>query len=280
MREVAIVGAGELGGAIADALARADVARTVRLADETGQIAAGKALDIAQAAPIESFSTRLTGSTDLLTAGGAELVVIADRAGGAGEWQGDEGLALLRRLALAPGAIVVYAGAHQRELVERGVRELKMPRARLIGSAPEAIAAAVRAMVALETGGSPGDVALSVTGAPPDRLVIPWEDATVGGYAAVRVLDEPARRRIASRVPALWPPGPLALAAAMTRVALALAGRSLRSTVCFVAPDDSQGKRTRAVALPVRLGPRGLERVVLPELNAHDRVALDSAMLL
>ena len=63
MREVAIVGAGELGGAVAHVLARRDVVRSIRSIDETGRVAAGKALDIAQAAPVEGFATKLTGTT-------------------------------------------------------------------------------------------------------------------------------------------------------------------------------------------------------------------------
>src|SRR5262245_55005726 len=97
MRAIAIIGAGELGGATAHALARADVARTITLVDDTGKVAAGKALDIAQAAPVEGFATELSGSTDLAVAAGADVVVIADRVG-AGEWQGEDALALLRRL--------------------------------------------------------------------------------------------------------------------------------------------------------------------------------------
>ncbi|MGE5245560.1 MAG: lactate/malate family dehydrogenase [Betaproteobacteria bacterium] len=280
MREVAIIGAGELGGAIAHAIARAEIAPMVRLVDETAHVAAGKALDIMQAAPVEAFSTRLVGSTDPLDAGGADLVVIADRADGAGEWRGDEALALLRRVAPAPDAAVVCAGAGQRDLIERAVRDLRLKRGRVVGSAPEALAAAVRALVALETDRSPDDVALALAGVPPDLVVICWEDASVAGYAAGRVLDEPTRRRIISRLPALWPPGPFALASAAARVALGIAGRSRRSTVCFVAPDDSSGRRVRTAALPVRLRAGGLDRVVLPELNVHDRVALDNAMVL
>jgi hypothetical protein len=110
--------------------------------------------------------------------------------------------------------------------------------------------------------------------------VLQWDDATIGGFAATRVLDEPVRRRIDARLPALWPPGPYALASAASKVIDAIVGRSRQRAVCFVAPDDSEGRRMRAAALPVRLGPGGIESVALPALNAHDRVALDNAMLL
>ena len=280
MSGVAIIGAGELGGALAHVLARSNVARAVRLIDEGGRVAAGKALDIAQAGPIERFSTQLSGSSDTSDVAGASIVVIADRMG-KDEWQGDEGLALLRRvMQMAPNAIVLCAGASQRDLVERGVGELRMTHARLFGSAPEALAAAVRAIVALETNGSPRDVALTMLGVPPARIVIPWEEATIGGFAATRILDEPTRRRIAAKLPALWPPGPYALAAAAGKAIEAILGRSRRLSSCFVAPDRAAGTNARTTALPVRLGPSGIVEVVVPELNAHDRVALDNAMLL
>ena len=84
MREVAIVGAGELGGLIAHALARRNAAGLVRLIDDAGRVAEGKALDISQAAPVEGFTAIVVGSTDLSTAAGADIVVIADRAGRGG----------------------------------------------------------------------------------------------------------------------------------------------------------------------------------------------------
>jgi hypothetical protein len=51
MREVAIVGAGELGGLVAHALARRNSAGVIRLIDDSSRVAEGKALDISQAAP-------------------------------------------------------------------------------------------------------------------------------------------------------------------------------------------------------------------------------------
>ena len=62
MSTVAILGAGELGGAIAHALAARGSVSRVLLIDPHGQVAAGKALDIQQAGAITGFHTRLEGT--------------------------------------------------------------------------------------------------------------------------------------------------------------------------------------------------------------------------
>jgi len=280
MDRVVIVGAGELGGLLAHLLARRAIAHDVHLIDEHGRVAEGKALDIMQAAPVEGFSTRVSGSSDLSLAGGATAVVIADVFRG-GEWEGESALPLLKNLRdYSPKALVVCAGASQRVLVERGVQELRFPRTRLIGSAPEALAAGVRGIIAAELRSSPRDVLVTAVGVPPDHIVVPWEDATLGGFSLHRLIGEPERRRLDSRVERLWPPGPYALASAAAKIVDTMLGRSDRIVTCFVAPDESAGRRTRAAALPARLNRSGLVEVVLPELNGRDRVRLDNAIML
>ena len=280
MREVAIVGAGELGGLTAHALARRNAAGVVRLIDDRGRLAAGKALDISQAAPVESFATTVIGSTDPSMAAGASVIVIADGVDGLSP-EGDDGLLLVRRLnAIAPRALIVCADIPHRELVDRSVRELHVSRSRILGSASEAFVAAATAVVALELDVSPRDVALSILGVPPDRIVIAWENAAVSGFALGGTMSEPVRRQMAQRISALWPVGPYALAAAASKVVDALVGNSRRPVTCFVAPDDRAGVRARTAALPVRLGPGGLVEVVMPALSVVERVALENAMLL
>jgi malate dehydrogenase len=250
------------------------------LIDDQASIAAGKALDIMQSAPLDGFATAVSGSADFVTAASADVLIIADRAGGE-EWRGDEGLLLLNRVQrLGTSPLIVCAAANGRELVERGVREVKLRRQRIIGSAPEALAGAVRAIVAAEIDRSSRDVALTVIGVPPAHMVVPWESATIDGFAATNLLDESARRRLALKIAALWPPGPYAIASAATKAVEAIAGKSRQTLTVFVAPDDSDGRKTRAAALPVRLGLSGIENVELPRLNGRDRVALDNAMLL
>jgi malate dehydrogenase len=280
MREVAIIGAGELGGMVAHVLARRHAADLIRLVDDRRTAAEGKALDIMQAAPLEHSAATVVGASDVSTAAGAGVIVFADVMGG-GEWQGDAGLRRLEQLnVVAPRALFVCAGATQRELVERGARELHLPRTRIVGSAAHALAAAATALVALELDAAPSDVALAVLGVPPAHTVIAWDDASVGGFALTRTMTELARRQIERRLQALWPVGPYALASSAALVVEALSGRSRRLLTCFVAPDNSDGARARTAAMPVRLGPSGVVDVRLPELSVAERVALDNAMLL
>jgi malate dehydrogenase len=279
MQQVAIIGAGETGGLLAHALARRNVATDIVLVDDHGRAAQGKALDIAQAAPVEGFASRVSGTADTAAVGGASIVVLADSFGAPAP--AEHALPLLKRLRqFAPHALIVCMEASQRELIERGVRELRIDRARLIGSAPEALVAGVRALVAVETGNLPRDVALTAIGVPPQHIVVPWEDATIGGFGLTRMISEPDRRRIEARLMALWPPGPYALAAAAAKAVDAMLKRSQALVTCFVAPDDSSGLRLRTAALPVRLGNTGVIDVVLPEMSVRERVQLDNAMLL
>ena len=279
MRQAAIIGAGELGGATAHFLARCDYARSIVIVDERDKVAAGKALDIAQAAPIEGFATQMTSGADVAMAAGADVVVIAERAQG-GEWTGEEAFGLVKRIAAsAPGAVIVLAGASSRDTIERSVVEGRIARGRLIGSAPEALAASARALSALALSGSPRDVGLSVLGIPPSHVVVPWKDATIAGLALARLLDEPARRRLTAQVRAMWPPGPHALAAAAVKTIAAVEGRSRQLVSAFVAPDNTMGTRARTAAVPIRLGAAGVIETVIPELSLVERVALDNAMM-
>ena len=160
------------------------------------------------------------------------------------------------------------------------MRELHIPRSRILGSASEAFVAAATALVALEIDVSPRDVALAILGLPPHQIVIAWEHAAVAGFALTSMIGEPVRRQLTRRIGALWPVGSYALASAVCKVVDAMSGNSRRPVICFVAPDDQAGVRTRTAALPVRLGPSGIVEVMMPELSVVERVALDNAMML
>lgn len=274
-----ILGAGELGGAITRQLAAADIAGRIVLVDDSASVAAGKALDIQQAAPIDGYSTELSGTSDESVVVGADVLVIADRSADNREWQDDAGVALVRRMTyLNPSALLLCAGASQLSVIERGVREGGIDSRRLIGSAPEALRSAVVSLAALEGGCTPAEVSLTVLGRPPGEIIVPWGDASIGGRRADEALAPPAIARLDGRLSRLWPPGPLTLAGAATRVLAAAARRSPVALSVFAAAPRELGGRARAGMLPVHVRSHGIAAMLPPALTGRDRVRLDTAL--
>jgi len=280
MATVCIAGAGELGGAIAHALARGERVSRVLLVDADGKVAAGKALDIQQSGSVDRFHVRLDGTDDVSRVAGCAVCVVADRVGRpSSEWQGEEGLAMLTRLASYAGdAPIVFAGAAQAELMRALSREAHVARERLVGSSPEALSAAVRAMVAMEARCSPSEVGLAVLGTPPSGFVVPWSEASIGGYSLERVLSQVQLTRIEARAARLWPPGPFALGVAAARVSEAIVGHSRRAFAVLMVLGGEFGVRGRVGAMPVNLSPAGIAQTRVPTLNTRERVRVETAL--
>jgi malate dehydrogenase len=280
MSTVSIIGAGPLGGAVAEALGRGRRVSRVILVDDAGEVAAGKALDIQQAGAVEGFAMRLRGTSDPSLVAGSAVCVIADRHGEpATEWAGEPGRGMMRRLLPYLGAApVVFAGTEQAALLQGAGRDMGLRRERLLGSCAEAAVGAIKSLVAAEAHCSPSEVDVTVLGAPPRGLVVPWSGASIGGYALERVLTQVQLSRLEARVPALWPPGPFALGQAAAGVAEALVSAS-RRTFCLLAVLDGEfGVRHRVGVLPAVVAAGGLVHARMPTLSAREQVQLDNAL--
>ncbi len=261
-------------------LAASGVVSRIVLVDDMGNVAAGKALDVAQSGPVDAFTTALSGTSDVAAVVGAAVVVFADCFGPpAADWQDDAGLALLKRVAgLNQVAPLVCAGASQSALVERGVNELGIARARLFGSAPEALRSAVVTICALEAGAAPADISLCVLGRPPQHVIVPWDEASISGRAATHVLSAAQLARLEARVARLWPPGPYTLAGAATRLIRTAITRGRRVHMAQVAVARDEGTPGRSAMMPVMLQPSGIQRIVEPALSTRDRVRYETTL--
>lgn len=275
-----VLGAGEIGGATAQAIAALECVRTVRLIDPAPGVAAGKALDIAQSAATEGWSTAVVGNEDERSAVGAAAIVIADAfASPSREWQGEEGLALVRRiwqLIATERSVIVCAGTQGASLVRVAVRELDVKRRRIIGTAPAAFESAVRALVAVALDGAGQPVSLMVLGDVPASPVPCWSQASASGASLNSRLSAAQIHAIEDRLPKLWPPGPYALASAAAQAVAAIAGDSRTEQTLAVALDGEMGMRNVVLALPVRLGSAGVERIIEPGLTPQELVKLGS----
>ncbi len=278
MPMIAVIGAGPLGGALVDTLARRSRIREVRLIDPDAKVAEGKALDILQSAPVEQFVTRVSAAGALAAAAGADAIVMADLVAG-GEISGESGLALLRQLArLDTSAPLVFAGGQQRELMMRGRAELGIAPDRLIGSAPLALESAVTAIVAALIDGSAQDLSIGIAGVPPRDVVIGWDAATAFHQPLATTLAPHHMASVSARLAALWPPAAYTLASAGARVAEAAAVGSRRRFTCFVGIDGAIDGRTVVAAVPVMFVRGGVGKVLQPALSRHERTTFDNGL--
>lgn len=274
---VAIIGAGEIGAATAFALARRARVADVRLIDGAGTVAAGKALDMRQTGPIEGFDTRLSGHTGVLDAVGASAIVIAD-AVDTGEWAGDTGLALVKKLVTAGAtAPLVFAGPHQPWLMEAAVRELGVPADRLLGTAASAVHAGVRALVALEVQGSAMDVQLPVVGRGP-AFTIGWTSGTVAGTALASAMPPHRMLAVADLAKRVWPPKAQAIGVATAIVVEGLLSGARRQLFATTVLDGDFGERGVAAMLPLSVAHGRIARRFTPSLSTQERVDLQNAL--
>ena len=280
MSLIAIVGAGHLGGSLAHTLASKDLCTTVSLIDDSHDIATAKALDIAQAGPIEAFRTQLTADAGLITTKSADIVILAGPASNPDtEWDETTGLKQLHQIKkINRQAIVLCAGSQHSGLIELGVDEAAISSSRLIGTAPEAYRAAVRALVALEVGCPASVVSLTLFGHAPDRFVIAWSQATIDGSLLEDRISATRMARLRNRVAALWPPGPYALAEAAVHVVRCITTGSKKMPCCFVVPERLSGSRQRVFVSPVEFNSLGVAQLAKPNLSTRERNLLKTAM--
>jgi malate dehydrogenase len=274
MTTVAILGSGDLAATLARRVAERELARRIVMVDVNDGRARGKALDLAQSAPVEGYDVSIEGCAELSQAGRFDVLMVADppaldepaSSQRAAEFMG----ALARESA---GATVVVAGVHGAVLVEAAVRA-GLARDRVLGSSPVALASVLRYALAreLETGARTVDA--TVLGMP-GHLVLPQGAATVGGIPVERLSSTAGRRALAAANARI--PGPVALAAAAAALLSAL--RSARISVLPVTAVlmGEYGQRGVAMAVPARVGNGRLQGILEPALEPVDRIAFDNA---
>jgi malate dehydrogenase len=275
MRAVAVIGAGDLGATLARRIAELELAQRVTLVDADEGRARGKALDIAQAGPVEAYDTRIEGRRDLAEGGPWDAVVLADHA----ELEAPRAAARAGELlaSLVPADFrgpLVVAVERASPLIEAAV-DSGRPRERVLGSSPVAVAAAVRRRLAEELQTAAREVALTVLGLPPDQLLVPGAVATAGGVAVERLSTVALRRALEAATQAR---GPVALAAAAARVLRALGGARTTILPAVVLLQGEYGHRGAPGAEAARNATGRVESVLELELQPMERVRFDNAV--
>jgi len=272
MLTVVILGAGELGATLARRLAGRELARRIVLVDSDEGKARGKALDILQSGPVDRFDTRVEGASDPRASEEPEILVVADMPDlTEGPGAADR---LAQLVAKTKPRLVVVAGARPAASVD-AVLGAGFAADRVAGSAPVAVASAIRGRLAAALDIEARAVCLALLGLPPDVIVVPHASATAGGVPIEQL--RPAAVRQAVQEVGGRTPGPVALAAAAVHVIAALLSPR-RSVLPVLARGDAAFGLGRAtIVLPRRLGAGRVGETLEVALEPYERVVLENA---
>ena len=272
MHTVVILGAGELGATLARRIAGREGARRVVLVDPDEGKARGKALDILQSGPVDTFDVQVEGAADADRYPEPDVLVAADHPELVGGAAAADRLAAMAR-AIKPAAVVI-ALPRPAAAIE-AVLGAGRPADRVLGSSPLAVEAGLRRRIAEAVDADPRAVTLALLGLPPDAIVVPHASVSVAGApldvvapAALRQAVEAARART---------PGPVALAAAAAAAIAALEGPRPAVLTVMARAEAGAGLGRITVAWPRRVSRGRLGAPVEVALEPWERVALVNA---
>jgi malate dehydrogenase len=294
--KVVVLGAGNVGGSLAQRLAEADLASEVALVDIVDGLPQGKALDIAESAPILGFSTRVTGSTSLETIRGASIVI---ETAGLARKPGMSRSDLLGKnaaivgghadavRAMAPEAVCLVV-TNPVDVMTSFFRERSgLPTRRVFGESGTLDAARFRFFVAEALGVSPRDVTAFVLGTHGDTMVPILSLSSVGGVPLARLLPPEKLQAIVERtkqggaeVVNLLKSGSAYYAPSASQAELvgAIARDEHRLLSVTAALDGEFGERGVYVGVPAILGRSGIEKVIEVELSAAEKAAFAASV--
>ena len=289
--KVGVIGAGNVGGTCAQRILEWDLA-DVALVDVVEGLAAGKALDLAEAAPVEGHDRQITGSTTYEVLAGAQIVVItAGLARKPGMSRSDllEANAKIvasiapQVKAQAPDAILITVTNPLDIMTYLTWKLSGLPPARVVGMAGLLDSARLRYFIAERLKVSVGDVAAMVLGGHGDSMVPLPRYTTVQGKPITQLLPAEEVERLFQRtrdggaeVVKLLKAGSAfyAPASAVAEMVQAILRDEHRLLPCCAYLSGQYGLRDLYFGVPVKLGARGVEEIVELELTGQERAAL------
>jgi malate dehydrogenase len=291
-RKVTVIGAGNVGATTAQRIAESGLADVV-LVDIVEGLPQGKALDLAEAAPVVAHDARVRGTNDYAETAGSDIVVVTSGLARQPGMSRDDLLArnagivasVVRSAAAAsPEAILIIVTNPLDAMCHVAMRASGFPRERVLGMAGVLDSARFRSFIAEELGVSVEDTHAFVLGGHGDTMVPLPRYSTVAGIPITELMTPERVAALCERtanggaeVVALLKTGsayyaPAAAAAEMVESILLDRKRVLP---CAVLLQGEFGVEGLFVGVPVVLGEGGMERVVEIRLTDDERVAFE-----
>ena len=292
--KIAVIGAGQVGAAFAWHVIENELADVV-FVDVAGDMAAGKALDMRQSAPIIGFDSKITGGSDYAQIEGADICVVT---AGFPRLPGMDREELLEKNVniikeagsnikkYAPESIIINVTNPLDVLSYVLMKITGFPRRRVIGMAGALDSARFKTFIAMELGVSVEDVSAIVLGGHGDLMVPLPRYSSVSGIPIEELLEKDVIDRIIQRTinggseivgllkkgGAYYAPG-----ASVYQMAESIIKNKGRILAGSVYADGEYGLKDVFVGLPIKIGKTGIEKIIELELKPSEKQALEKS---
>lgn len=289
--KITVVGAGMVGGTLAQRLAEKNFAE-IALIDIIGDLARGKALDIAQSAPIMGYDINIQGGDSWELAQNSDIVIVTAgvprKPGMSREELLEINFKIVKDISekikkFCPNSIVIVVSNPLDAMTYTAYKITGFPKNRIMGMAGVLDTARFRAFLAMELGVSPKDINAFVLGSHGDTMVPVLSYTQVGGVPVEKLLPKEKLEKIIERtrnagaeIVSLLKTGSAyyAPSAAVLEMVEAIVFDRKRILPCCVLCEGEYGINGIFVGVPVILGKSGAEKIVEFELKEEELKAL------
>ncbi len=299
-KKIALIGAGMIGGTLAHIAAQKELGDVV-LFDIAEGIPEGKALDIAESAPVDGYDSRLKGTQDYADIAGADVCIVTAGVARKPGMSRDDlvGINLKVMKAVgegiakhAPNALVICITNPLDAMVWALQKFSGLPHNKVIGMAGILDSARFRHFLADEFDVSVESVTAFVLGGHGDTMVpltrystvagIPLPDMIAMGWTTQEKIDAivDRTRKGGGEIVALLKTGSAYYAPAASAIQMAECYLKDKKLVipCAAFLKGEYGVQDRYVGVPMVLGAGGCERIVEVSLNDEEQKMFDHSV--
>ncbi|WP_374380025.1 malate dehydrogenase [Dongia sp.] len=298
--KIALIGAGQIGGTLA-LLAGLKELGDIVLFDVVDGVPQGKALDIAEASPVEGFDANYAGASDYKAIKGADVVIVTAGIPRKPGMSRDDLIATNAKVMesvgkgikkYAPKAFVICITNPLDVMVYVLQQASGLPENRVVGMAGVLDSARFRYFLSEEFKVSVEDVTAFVLGGHGDTMVplvrystiagIPLPDLVKKGWTTQAKLDQIVQRTRdgGAEIVNLLKTGSAFYAPAASAIAMAESYLKDKKRVlpCAAYLSGQYGVKGLYVGVPVVIGAGGVERVVEIDLNKAEKAMFDKSV--
>lgn len=299
-KKISLVGAGQIGGTLA-LLAGLKELGDIVLVDVAEGVPQGKALDIAEAAPVEGFDGHFSGSNDYAAMKDSDVVIVTAGLPRKPGMSRDDLIGINSGIIqtvgenikkFAPKAFVIVITNPLDVMVEVMQRVTGLPSNMVVGMAGVLDSARFRFFLSEEFGVSVEDVSAFVLGGHGDTMVplvrystvggVPLPDLVKMGWSTQAKIDQIVQRTRdgGAEIVNLLKTGSAFYAPAASAIMMAESFLKDKKRVlpCAAKLDGEYGVKGLYIGVPVVIGAKGVEKIVEIELNAEEKKMFDHSV--